>query len=124
MNMSSNSSTNLGDQAPTQPIEGKVRWIAAIVFFVVTFVVYVLILTMSNYLIAGGNYLASPEDPENAESSSNTSFETSNLQQLDSVAPPKPYKQVMIEIQLQGAGGHLAWPDSFVTWYATQSQSP
>lgn len=40
---------------------------------------------------------------------------------LDSVAPPKTYKQVKMEMKLEGTGGHLAWPDSFVTWYATQS---
>ncbi|KAH8662755.1 hypothetical protein BGZ61DRAFT_432304 [Ilyonectria robusta] len=115
MNISNNSSTNLDNQAPTQPIEGRLQWLATIVLFGVIFVVYVLILTMSNCLIARSNYLASPEDPEDAQSSSSTNSETSNLQQLDSVAPPKTYKQVIMEMKLEGTGGHLAWPDSFVT---------
>ncbi|KAH6953675.1 hypothetical protein BKA56DRAFT_504588 [Ilyonectria sp. MPI-CAGE-AT-0026] len=65
--------------------------------------------------MARSNQLASPEDPEDTRSSSSTNSETSDLQRLDSVAPPRTYKQVKREMGLEDTGEHLAWPDSFAT---------
>ncbi|KAH6950370.1 hypothetical protein BKA56DRAFT_648769 [Ilyonectria sp. MPI-CAGE-AT-0026] len=104
MTISNNSPTSPDNQTPMHPIEG---WLPTIFFFGVMFVLYV--------ILAISNQLASPEDSEDAESSSSTNSETSDMQRLDSIAPPRTYKQVKMEMKLEGTGEHLALPDSFVT---------
>ncbi|KAJ9419758.1 hypothetical protein QL093DRAFT_2639486, partial [Fusarium oxysporum] len=40
--------------------------------------------------------------------------EISNLQRLDLIAPPRTYKQVTSEMEIEGPGEHWAWPDALV----------
>ncbi|WAO96938.1 Hypothetical protein NCS54_01463500 [Fusarium falciforme] len=111
MTISNNSSTSPDDQTPVRPIEG---WLTTLILFGIMFVLFIM---PAIYKIARSNQLASPEDPEGAQSSSSINAETSDLQRLDSIAPQRTYKQMKMEIKLQqGTGGHLAWPDSLVTW--------
>ncbi|EEU33394.1 uncharacterized protein NECHADRAFT_89522 [Fusarium vanettenii 77-13-4] len=104
MTISNTSPTSLDDQTPMRPIE---RWLFTLILFGVMCVFYI--------IPAISNQLASPEDPEDAQSSSSINSETSDLKQLDSIAPPRTYKQVKKEAKLQGTEGYLAWSDSFVT---------
>ncbi|KAJ0127894.1 Uncharacterized protein HZ326_29005 [Fusarium oxysporum f. sp. albedinis] len=109
MVISNNSPTSSDDQTPVRPIEG---WLSTLILFCIMFALYII---PAMYKIARSNQLASPEDPEGAQSSSSINAETSDLQQLDSIAPQRTYKQVKMEIKLHDTGGHLAWPDSLVT---------
>ncbi|KAH8650686.1 hypothetical protein BGZ61DRAFT_375647 [Ilyonectria robusta] len=97
MTISNNSPTS-PDQTPMHPIEG---WLPIIFFFGIMFVLYAI--------------LAIPEDSEDVQSASSTNSETNDMQRLDSIAPPRTYKQVKMEMKLEGTGEHLARPDSFVT---------
>ncbi|KAL6399553.1 hypothetical protein AUP68_18102 [Ilyonectria robusta] len=112
MTISNNSPTS-PDQTPMHPIEG---WLPIIFFFGIMFVLYVILaMYVCIYKIARSNQLASPEDSEDAQSASSTNSETNDMQRLDSIAPPRTYKQVKMEMKLEGTGEHLARPDSFVT---------
>ncbi|KAH7248412.1 hypothetical protein B0J15DRAFT_536992 [Fusarium solani] len=111
MTISNTSPTSLDDQTPMRPIE---RWLFTLILFGVMCVFYI-IPAIYRYKIARSNQLASPEDPEDVESSSSINSETSDLKQLDSIAPPRTYKQVKKDAKLQGIEGCLARSDSFIT---------
>ncbi|KAJ0130368.1 hypothetical protein HZ326_26535 [Fusarium oxysporum f. sp. albedinis] len=83
------------DQNPAHPFEGWLQWLPIIIIIVAFLILYIL-------LVYDNNPLASSEDSEG------------DLQRLDSVAPPRTYKQVTTEMEIEGPGEHSAWPDALI----------
>jgi len=100
---------NQDDQTPAHPIP-------IIIIIVVFLILYILLIYDIKFRTPSNNPLASSEESESVQSSSSINSEVSNLQQLDSIAPPRAYKQVTTEMEIEGPREHSAWPDALVIW--------
>ncbi|KAJ9419608.1 hypothetical protein QL093DRAFT_1456803 [Fusarium oxysporum] len=95
-----NSRPSQDDQIPKHPIDGWLQWLPIIIIIVVFLILDFLF--MIAFRVLSNNPLASSEDYEG------------DLQRLDSIAPPRTYKQVTTEMEIEGPGEHSAWPDALI----------
>ncbi|KAJ9419430.1 hypothetical protein QL093DRAFT_2364135 [Fusarium oxysporum] len=105
--------TILNSTPPSQDDQTPAHPIPIIIIIVVFLILYILLIYDIKFRTPSNNTLASSES-ESDQSSRSTNPEVSNLQQLDSIAPPRVYKQVTTEMEIEGPGEHSAWPDALV----------
>ncbi|KAJ9419125.1 hypothetical protein QL093DRAFT_2354544 [Fusarium oxysporum] len=82
-----------------------------IMFFISLFIFYALLILYSLELSnIRHNQIRNQEDAESNLSIRNMSSESSDLQRLDPIAPPRTYKQIITKTETAGSGEHSTWP--------------
>ncbi|KAI5462005.1 hypothetical protein BGZ63DRAFT_203516 [Mariannaea sp. PMI_226] len=88
------------------------NWLSVVTFFVLIFVLYIPLTIYT--CVCRHNRFPTQEYFEDIESSC-TSSDISDIQRFDSVVPLKLYKQLKLDMKLEGNKEHLDWSDSFIT---------
>ncbi|KAH6953671.1 hypothetical protein BKA56DRAFT_604517 [Ilyonectria sp. MPI-CAGE-AT-0026] len=97
------------DQTPMQHIT---EWPAIITIVVVLAIVSIMLSAEKLYCLVRDYYSSESEDSQSTQSSNSTTTTTSALEPLDSIAPPRTFKQVVTELEPRSPGGRSIWMDS------------